>query len=193
MTDEEHEHPARAISAAIRNRNASQIHASVEEFAEFCFKEYSPDLDPFPEEVFGLILECMSDNTFLGMSGSYQLLMLFEYDWARLSESQRDRLLEALRESYEKYRDWMSQFVISEILGEYYCDERALHVLIDLQQTSNETARALVPHGFEHVARQGGSDRLGEIARTQLLSMARDPSAKVQNEVAVALSNIGES
>jgi len=43
---------------------------------------------------------------------------------------------------------------------------------------------------FEHIARAGKSAVLREMALEQMLAMNDDPSPKVRNEVAEALSNV---
>ena len=124
------------------------------------------------------------------MDGSFELLMVFEYDWGRLSDEQKRRLLLSISTSYENFSDWMSYFVISELLGEYYCNEASFTVLCELRRTSNEVARSLVPHGFEHIAKDAESSDLRRQALEQLLSMKEDVSPQVRGEVDEALSNL---
>lgn len=181
---------SKAFAEAIEKGDSSIFEGCVTQISEFCFKEPQPGQTAFPDYIFDRILELMSREEFLQMDGSHNLLLLFEYDWARLTVQQKEKLLEAIGRSYDRFTDWMSYFVISELLGEYYCNETAFRLLTELQTTSNETARSLVPHGYEHIARDGASDALRKMALDRLSSMANDASPDVQKEVAEALANI---
>lgn len=161
----------------------------VAECSTFSFREASED-GPFPENLFEGIVQLIEQDQFLSMSGSYQLLMLFESEWSRLEERQKVNLLEVFGATYGRYADWMSCFVITELLGEYYCDERAFKLLCELEITSNETARALVPHGFEHIAKAAEKQSLQIQALARLRAMINDPSERVRNEAEVALGNV---
>ena len=181
---------SKAFAEAIEKGDSSIFDACVTQISEFCFRESQPEQTAFPEHIFDHILELMSREEFLQMDGSHNLLLLFEYDWARLTAHQKEKLLEAIRKSYDRFTDGMSYFVISELLGEYYCNEAAFRVLTQLQTTSYETARSLVPHGYEHIARDGESAALRKMSLDRLASMAKDDSPDVQREVAEAFANI---
>lgn len=142
------------------------------------------------EDLFLLILDLLRREAFLEMKGSSHLLLLFEYDWSTLNEDQRSRLLEALRNSYDRFRDSLSQFVITELLGDYYCDNAAFEVLTDLERTDVEVARALIPHGYEHLVKGASDDSLRKQAMARLLSMKNDPSETVRTEVDEALRHL---
>src|SRR3954471_23921960 len=83
------------------------------------------DVDHFPQSSFDLILKLMLPQAFLEMEGSHELLLVFEYTWKYLSADQKDRLLPVLESTYGRFTDWLSWFVISELLGEYFRDDRA--------------------------------------------------------------------
>jgi hypothetical protein len=165
----------------------------VQQFAVFCFKDVSPDQPCFSQSLFERIMGIMGRNNFLKMEGSYHLLLLFEYDWATLNQSQKEFLLDAIEESYEAYGDWMSCFVISELLGEYYCDGEALRVLLKFLKSESETARAFVPHALEHLIKDCPDKSLRGKAAESLLSMRNDPSAKVQRELGESFSNLSRA
>ena len=181
----------KSIEDAVRTRDSKTLEKIVRECASFSFKESVPEQETFPEGLFGPILSLMEREEFLTLAGSSHLLMLFEYDWSRLDEDQRNRLLDAIRRTYAKFDDWMACFVISELLGEYYCNENAFRVLCELQDSSNVIARSLVPHGFEHIIKGADSVALRDEAMSRLKSMKNDSSPQVRSEVGVALSNLG--
>lgn len=179
-----------AVEEAVAGGDASRLEAAVNVFASFCFKEELTDLDTFPEGALTALLQITRRPEFLRLKGSYHLLMLFEFDWGRLLDGQKARLLDALTETYDKYSDWMSCFVISELLGEYFCNEASFRALTRLQKTPNVTARALIPHGYEHIARQAPAAELRREALTRLTAMKNDPSPEVRHEVEVALAKV---
>jgi hypothetical protein len=127
---------------------------------------------------------------FLAMEGSSKLLLVFETDWVRLSEKQRENLLAGVGTSYARFSDWMSCFILSELLGQYYCNEDAFRVLRQLRETTKTTARSLLAHGFEHIAKQAQDKDLRKRAVSELISMKQDPSSEVQAEAAEALAKL---
>lgn len=180
---------AQIIRDSVSKQDRASLATCLTHFASFCFKELD-QARPFPEIVFDTAVQLMSARELLEMEGSHELLLLFEYDWAHLTEVQKQRLLEAMRGSFGRFADWMSQFVISELLGEYYCNADSFRVLCELKANSSESARTFVPHGFEHIARQAKDASLRNAALAQLQSMLKDPSSDVQNEVLEALANV---
>ena len=152
--------------------------------------EESRAADLFPDSVFDFALKLMDSEVFLDMQGSSKLLMIFETDWVRLSPEQRQRLLLSLGKSYERFKDSMSCFVASELLGQYYCNEDAFRLLCQLKRTSNATTRAFIPHGFEHIAKSAATVGLRKEALAELRSLSLDPSTEVQAEAAESLQKL---
>ncbi|MBE9115406.1 hypothetical protein IQ249_05780 [Lusitaniella coriacea LEGE 07157] len=73
--------------------------------------------------------------------------------------------------------------MITELLGECFANEAALNTLCRLKNTKAETARALVPHGFQHFVTDSDDKKLVKKAYEELLQMKEDPSEKVRDEV----------
>lgn len=87
---------AQTIRDSIAQQDRASLAACLTQFASFCFKE--PDQEgSFSEIVFDTAIQLMSASQLLEMEGSHELLLLFEYDWALLTEVQKQRLLEARR------------------------------------------------------------------------------------------------
>jgi hypothetical protein len=116
--------------------------------------------------------------------------LLLELEWNNLSDPQKDRLLPALGQAYGSFQNPLSDFIISELLGEYYCDERAFSLLLDLNKRSGTAARSLLPHGFEHIARSSSSEDLRRKALVELQRMKTDADEQVSNEANVSLERI---
>jgi len=178
----------RALDEATEENGSSKLDKLITRFASFCFKEDVSSLEQFSDEVFKRILDLMHQVAFQRLENSHYLLMMFEYDWGKLSEAQRSKLLIAIEQTYDKFEDWMSCFVFSELLGEYYCNDASLQVLCNLKATRSEVARSLVPHGLEHIIRGSQEGKLRQQAMSILVSMKVDPSSEVRREVEDALS-----
>ena len=107
-----------------------------------------------------------------------------------LSDSQKEKRLPVLENAYGAFTDWMSWFVISELLGEYFMDERALQTLCRLKALEAEAPRSFVPHGLEHIAKNSRDEALAKKAYTELLQMRNDPSGRVRAEVSESLQRL---
>jgi hypothetical protein len=170
---------------------------SLKEFTDkidlYLIVEESTAGDLFPETVFDFALKLMDCEVFLASERSSKLLMIFETDWVRLSEQQKEKLLPALGKSFERFRDSMSCFISSELLGEYYCNEDAFNLLYQLKKTSNLPARAFIPHGFEHIAKSAKDPKLRTKALAELKTLRLDPSPEVQAEAAESLRKFSEA
>ena len=115
---------------------------------------------------------------------------MLERDWELFAQHQKAVLLETIEHVYDKFQDWLSLFIISELLGEYFSDDRALETLKRLKNTSNELARSFVPHGFEHMVKSAKDEALCMRARLELEDMKHDLSTKVRDEVSISLANL---
>jgi hypothetical protein len=146
--------------------------------------------DHFAEHNFELILNLLSQRTFLEMTGSFYILRVLENNWESLSDEQKERLLPSLETAYGLFNDWMSWFVISELLGEYFGDEQALRVLSRLKTLRGEGPRSLVPHGLEHIVKGARDEDLVSKAYTELSGMGKDPSEQVRDEVSLSLQRL---
>jgi hypothetical protein len=173
----------------LQSGNQEKLREFIDKVDLYIIVEESSDIE-FPDSVFDFILKLLDREIFLTIDGSSKLLLILETDWPRLSEEQRLSLLNAIGRSYGKFKDWMSSFILSELLGQYYCNQEAFHLLTKLRKTTDTTARSLVAHGFEHIAKQAEDKSLRKRAISELTSMKLDPSPQVQSEAAEALAKI---
>ncbi|AFZ24732.1 hypothetical protein Cylst_2523 [Cylindrospermum stagnale PCC 7417] len=144
----------------------------------------------FPEYFFDLIIDLLKQQKFLVSQGSSHFLTVLEFNFRLLSDVQKDSLLPLLETAYPSFTDWMSWFVISELLGQYFADERAFEILCRLKNVAAEQPRSLVPHGFEHIVRDSGNEALAKKAYAELLEMKSDVSPQVRDEVETSLKQI---
>jgi len=173
------------INQAISARDSTQLR-------NYAYAMETSDLgaDHFPEHNFEFILTLLNRRDFLEMDGSFYLLRVLENDWELLSYDQKERLLATVETAYGLFKDWMSWFVISELLGEYFGDEQALQVLSRLKTLHAEGPRSLVPHGLEHIVTGARNENLTKKAYAELLCMRNDPSEQVRNEVNLSLQRL---
>jgi hypothetical protein len=173
------------LRQAITTGNSTQVRDYAEEMLLLI-----QDVDHFPKSSFDLILTLTTQQVFLEMEGSHELLLLFEHAWEFLSDDQKDRVLPVLENSYEQFADDLSWFVISELLGEYFRDDRALMALHRLRALEAEMPRSLVPHGLEHIVKSANDKALAKKAYEELLQMKSDPSEQVRSEVDISLQRL---
>jgi hypothetical protein len=145
--------------------------------------------DTVPTALFDWMIEQLGSPAFLGMAGSWHLLYALESHWEIITPSQKDKLLVVLESIYPRVTDWMSWFVISELLGEYYADGRALEVLERIRGAGNEEARSLIPVAYEHLARSLDGEISAEALR-QLRQLTADPSDLVRAEAMTSMQKL---
>lgn len=178
------------VNAAIESQDAAQLEEAVDEVAGYQFKEPSNDGATFPEEQMTVILQQLSNPKFWQMQGANHLLILLQFDWGTLTKSQKSTLISAIESAYGQFSDWMSCFVLSELLGKFYCNLEALTCLERLRLSSPEIPRSLLPMGLEHIVRYSEDALLREKALGALASYTADSSEKVCQEAADALARV---
>lgn len=175
-------------SEAVANKDARLLEWAVARFAEYCFKE--PTDATIDEQILSFLDETFRSTPFLEMSGSWHLLMVLEWNWSAFTDRQRAILLDAIEFTFDKLADPMSWFVLSEILGEYYCSASALEVLKRLSKVSADGPRSQVPHGLEHIAKSTADPALRARAIHDLLRMQSDRSDDVKAEVVNSIQRL---
>ena len=149
--------------------------------------------ESFPEATFCLLLDVIRDARFLKTRNGWYFLMFFESEWEKVTEKQKDGLLDVLAEIYEKFEDWMPCFSVSELVGENFAPARAYPFFRRFQQSFNETARSFVPHGLEHALENSPDAELKNKLWSALTEMKRDESEKVRGEVEESLFRLANN
>ena len=159
-------------------------------------EEYVSDVDSqivasgrLSEEQFDSWLEALTDDRLLQNPAAGRLLLLFQLHWDDLTTAQRGKLLERLETAFGRFADWMAPFTISGLLGEKYADANALDVLKRLRHCTNATARAFVPHGFEHLVSDGAKEIAAE-ALSELMALGSDSDERVRGEAALSIARL---
>lgn len=170
---------------------AADDSAQLREYA-YAMETSALGADHFPEHNFELILALLNRREFLEMEGSFYVLRVLKNDCNLLTDQQKERLLPALETAYGSFHDWMTWFVVSELLGEYFGDEPALRALSRLKTLCAEGPRSLVPHGLEHIVKGASGEDLASEAYTELLGLRNDPSEQVRDEVSLSLRRLAD-
>lgn len=144
----------------------------------------------FSPTLFKELMKIISLHEFLIMEGSFVLLKVFQDSLDYLTEDQKVELLGVLGANYDALTDPTSCFLISEIVGESYCDKRALQTLRRLKESKTDVPRSMVPHGLEYFIKKCGDRELARLAFNELLQMRSDPSESVRDEVITSLKQL---
>lgn len=146
----------------------------------------------FLGEIFDFLIELYHNQSFWESEGAWHLISVLTTpnNWELLSEKQKEKVFIALTLNYTNFKYWMSHFIITEVLGEYFANDKTFQWLYELRQVENEQQRQFVPHGLEHLVRDSGNQELVRKAYAQLLEMNNDPSERVRGEVDESLAKI---
>jgi hypothetical protein len=174
-----------AITDLVRKHKTDQVREWVSEFSRFCF-EHCVETDPFPDSVFREVVQLMSQSYLYEWNDAHVVLLLFEYDWGRLTASQRSDLLPVLVQCYPRLTDIAAKTLVSEILGHLYANREALAALVELSESANEVDRALACVGLRFFATHPFAD-LQKVANRRLDCMKDDHSDVVTCEARLAL------
>jgi hypothetical protein len=189
--NEEEEALKRALLDAVEKQDAGLLEQSTVLAPVLSYTVVSPPSpDSFSDHILNLILELLNQDAFLRMSGSNCLLHMLELEWALLSDEQKETLLPSLEAAYGRFRDWLSSFIITEILGECYANKKALDCLCRLESQKDLQHRALLPHAFEHLVKDSSDDDVKAKALQKLRAMTKDPSENVASEATLSLARL---
>jgi hypothetical protein len=157
-------------SDAIDRRDAADLEYTVIKSAEYVFQS-GPSNAHFDDSILRFIIDNLSIPKFLEMNVSNKLLLLLLYDWANLSTQQRERLMEPLEQAFFRFVDWMSRFIIVELLGEHFESSKALDALIRLLQSAKGSDIGLIVHGINNWGKLGSSEEIRQRAERALAKL----------------------
>lgn len=179
------------------NKLMTLISASIQEQDSKALEKYAYELnllvlkqEDFWDSIFEFILSTLNRSEFQNMPGSFHLIKVLEYDIDRLSEKQKATLLEMIENTFDNYVDGTSCLLLAEYAASIYANERSLQALRNLRRAKNDTARALVPSGFEYFVQLCKKKNLVELAKEELRHMLSDPSELVRQETQDSLRRV---
>jgi len=174
---------ALAVDAGLCQKNWKLLSDWYTWNSSFSYNYGTADEDEvFDEHIFEIILSLLEKDKFLQDENSFNVLLIFEYDWGLLSDNQKQKLIVALRKAYPQFSSYMAWFVTSELLGEYYANFLSLQALLELKYVDDDEARSVVPFGLENVARYSDDNVVAQKAWAELTKMKSDSSERVRNE-----------
>ena len=173
-----------ALNQAIVDGRSDQIQLIADDLDWLITKD-----NQFSPENFNMLTSVLKQTEFLGLEESHCLLYVFFTNWDLLSEEQKNELLLIFEITYPLFKDWMSWFTISEIIGEFYKNSQAFEVLRRLKSIELEHPRSFIAHGLEHIATSSDKE-LAMKAYSELLDMKNDSSERVQYEVQLSIQKL---
>ncbi len=174
---------------AITDNDPVALESVVCDFAEFCYKETTDIV--MDEFVVEFLIDEMLSNKFQVMDEGYKLLMILEYNWSAFEKTAKAAILDAINMSYNSYTDPMAWFVLSEVLGKYYCSRESFNVLKNLINHSGDGPRSQVAYALEQIIKHSNDLTLRSESTLQLLNLRSDRSIVVRDEVETSLQRLG--
>lgn len=144
----------------------------------------------WPTGFFPELMSLLSDDNFLAVRTSWNLLRFIKNNWDLVSPNDAAVFREKLVAAFDRFGDWMGPFVASEILGEFYPDAKTLRMLSALSRTAGTPARELVPHALETLGRTTQDEVLRGLVVRELEVLVKDDSEAVRKEAATALKRV---
>jgi hypothetical protein len=185
LTEEEY---INQLDLAIANKNLGSLKKSLNLFDSYCFKEKHEEV--FPILLFDKVISLMSDINFQQLSDTSDVIFIFEREWGKLNEVQKITLLEAIKDSYGKFTDDLTHFIMAEILGEYYLNHESEAVLDILSQTPNDNARAFIAMGYGKLVTYKKENLDKSKLLNKLRVMLKDKSESVRTEAQISINKI---
>jgi hypothetical protein len=184
----------RAVSGAITSGSWSAVESWCARNCTFVFDQArTGEEGALPDELVGMIVELLADDSFLLSKGASNLLLVLDYEWGRLSAPQRARLLRPLVLAYERFVDPLAWFVVAELLGRFFASPAALEALGRLRIARKARARASVAVGLGYLARGAGGRSLARAARAMLAEMTEDRAKLVRQEAQAELARLART
>jgi hypothetical protein len=149
------------------------------------------EMDHWPEDFFDGLEQLMKDEEFLSLGKSWKLFYFINSNWEQIPEPKKESLRPTLAEAFDNCGDWMGAFVIGEILGKYYADERTLTILGKLAKAQHLHWKELVPHALETLAKTTTQSSLHSLAILELQKLKEHDSEYVREEAALSLAKLG--
>ncbi len=176
------------VNQATLTGDWSDLNAYTDINCSFTFNLSPPnDSNVFDEKLFEYMVELLSTPTFIADQQCHYIINIIEYDFNLLSSVQRQRVLEVLDTAFEQISDPLGIFLVAEILGEYFCNDNSLCILVRHKDSVSEAVRELVATGLGYIARNDGNKDLASRAQNILNEMLSDSSPEVRVEAGLCL------
>ncbi len=143
-----------------------------------------------PQQLFEAVLGLLVDVRDTQSRNGWLLFKIIDSEWETLTQDQRDFLANWLTIHAPSFQEPMALFLASEILGMYFCDDRAMSVFLEMASDPAEAGRISAAHGFGHLVREAGDPALVERALQAITQLEHDSSQEVRMEAEAARRNL---
>lgn len=148
------------------------------------------EMERWPKEFVDGLEQLMRDQNFLSLGKSWKLFYFIKNNWEQVPDSEKESLRQILADAFDNCGDWMGAFVIGEIFGEYYADEKTLAILAQLAKVGTHW-KELVPHALETLAKATDQNLLRGLAILQLQELRENDFEHVRQEALISLAKLG--
>lgn len=150
--------------------------------AEDDIENYLFGLDVFPNKLIEILKGLLDSNIFVCANGSWHILAVLHYECEKVSSQQWIALLPYIEKSYSKFKDWMSCFIITEIIGNDFPTTESFTMLIKLMNIEDEVYRSYIPNALEGFIKNSPDQKVRKGAYNKLVNMLSDTSTIVVKE-----------
>lgn len=185
LTEEEY---INKLDLCIASKNLGLLKKGLNLFDSYCFKEKHED--HFPSVLFEKIISLMTDVNFQQLPDTSAVILIFEREWGKLNEDEKAILLKTIENTYGKFTDDLTHFILAEILGEYFADNKS-HAIIDfLSTTKNDNARAFIAMAYRKLYYNKKENLDTKSILNKLKKMLNDSSQSVRTEVEISINKL---
>lgn len=149
---------------------------------EASIEDYLFGLQLFPNKLIEMLTRLLGNKTFLCADGSWHILKLLHYECEKISPQQWIYLLTQIENSFFEFKDWMSCFILTEIIGKDFSTSESFSVVMRLGNTKNEILRSYIPNALEGFIENSNNDEIKQEAYNALINMRDDLSTVVATE-----------
>jgi hypothetical protein len=155
-------------------------------------EKYLFGLDVFPSKLIEILIRLLMDKNFLDADGSWHILKILHHECEKVSSHQWEHLLPKIENSFSRFKDWMSCFILTELIGEDFPTMESFYVVVRLRNTSNEICRSYIPNALEGFIRNSNDLKIRREAYNNLVDMMNDKSTIVAKESLKSYKSVQE-
>lgn len=171
------------LRRAIELKDECKLQSEVLSASTMCYEDSAQV--KYEDDFFYFLCEVVFSQASLQSSFSHRMVAFLQQNWGKITESQKYHLCVLFEKYYEGFEDWMSQFLISEMLGYNLSNQGAVEILSKFVRSKSENVRAMVAYGLR-CALKSTEHKVQEKAKKLLLDLYLDPSEVVRKEVRLA-------
>ena len=145
-------------------------------------EDYLFGIKKIPNRLIEVLAELLMNDAFLYAEGSSHILNFLHFECESISSEQWNYLLPYIESSYSKFEDWMSCFILTEIIGNDFPTKESLTMIINLKTVENELYRSYIPNALMGFVKCSPDLKIKKAAYDNLMLMTNDSSAIVVKE-----------